>query len=74
MEFPTLKIFLDVVDDALPQLVVAGSCQLAAGLSQEQFSHFVASTVEAAGQLVAACGQLNYLYSDDAEQGGSLLH
>ena len=24
MEFPTLKIFLDIVDDATPQLVIAG--------------------------------------------------
>jgi hypothetical protein len=73
MDYPTLKIFLDVVDEALPQLVVAGSCHSAAGLSQRQFNHFIATTVEAAGRLVGACEQLNYLYGG-AEQGSSLLH
>jgi len=73
LDYPTLKIFLDVVDEALPQLVVAGSCHSAAGLSQRQFSHFIATTVEATGRLVAACEQLNYLYTTP-EQGSSLLH
>ena len=73
MDFPTLKVFLDVVDEALPQLVVAASYPLAAGLSQQQFDHFIAATVEAAGQLVSACEQLSFLYSEP-EKGRSLLH
>ena len=73
LDYPTLKIFLDVVDEALPQLVVAGHYPSAVGLSQSQFSHFVGITVEATGQLAAGCEQLNYLY-DAPEQGRSLLH
>ena len=73
MDFPTLKVFLDIVDEAMPQLVVAGLFPLAAGLSQEQFDHFVAATVEATGELAAGCGQLNYLFGA-AEPGSSMLH
>lgn len=73
MDFPTLKIFLDVVDEALPQLVVAANCQSAAGLSQAQFDHFIATAVEATGQLAENCEQLDYLYRD-AEGGRSMLH
>ncbi|MDH5173414.1 MAG: YbjN domain-containing protein [Gammaproteobacteria bacterium] len=73
MDYPTLKIFLDVVDEAFPRLVVAGSFHSGVGLSQSQFTHFIETTVEAAGQLAVACEQLNYLYGG-AEQGSSLLH
>ena len=73
MDYPTLKIFLDVVDEALPQLVVAGGFHSGAGLSREQFNHFMDTTVEAAGRLAVACEQLNYLYGT-AGEGGSVLH
>jgi hypothetical protein len=63
MDYPTLKIFLDLTDEALPQLVVAGSCLSAAGLSRDQFDLFIATTVEATSHLVAACEQLSYLYT-----------
>jgi len=62
MDYPTLKIFLDLVDEALPQLVVAGSSLSGAGLSRDQFDLFVATTIEATSHLAAACEQLNYLY------------
>jgi hypothetical protein len=73
MDFPTLKIFLDVVDEALPQLVVAGSFHSGVGLSQAQFDHFIALTVAATAELAEACAQLNYLYSG-ADPGPSMLH
>jgi ABC-type phosphate/phosphonate transport system permease subunit len=73
MDFPTLKIFLDIVDEAMPQLVVAGICQVAVGLSQGQFDHFIATAIEATGQLAEGCGQLNYLFSD-ADPGSPMLH
>lgn len=62
MDYPTLKIFLDVVDDALPQLVVAATCPAGAGLSRKQFNLFVATAIEAGGHLAQSCEQLNYLY------------
>jgi len=73
MDYPTLKIFLDVVDESLPQLVVAGTFQSAVGLSQAQFSDFMAVTVESAGQLAGECEQLDYLFRDP-EEGRSMLH
>ena len=73
MDYPTLKIFLDLVDDALPQLVVAGSCLSAVGLSRDQFELFITTTVEATSHLVAACEQLSYLYlPSDSER--RMLH
>ena len=73
MDYPTLKIFLDVVDEALPQLVVAGGFHSGAGLTQQQFNLFMETTVEAAGRLAASCEQLNYLYAA-AGEGGAVLH
>lgn len=73
MDYPILKVFLDVVDDAMPQLVVASTCHIAAGLSQDQFRHFVLTAVEATGQLALGCGHLNYLFGG-AEPGATLLH
>ncbi len=62
MDHPTLKVFLDVVDDATPQLVVAGNLPVAAGLTLEQFALFVGTTVAATRQLAAECLQLDYLF------------
>ncbi len=73
MDYPTLKIFLDVADDVVPQLVAAGNCLTGAGLSSEQFSHFMATAIEATEHLAETCRQLNYLYSAD-ESDGPLLH
>ncbi len=62
MDYPTLKVFLDVVDDATPQLVVAGNLPVAAGLSLEQFALFVGNTVAATRQLAGECLHLDYLF------------
>ncbi len=78
MDYPTLKIFLDMVDDAMPQLVVAGNLAIGSHLNRDQFVNFIAMTVEATGHLAEACAQLQYLYneSDGADGGtaGSVLH
>jgi hypothetical protein len=62
MDYPTLKIFTDVVDDATPQLVVAGNISVSAGLTLKQFAHFVAATVAGTRQLAAEALQLDYLF------------
>ncbi len=62
MDHPTLKMFLDVVDDATPQLVVAASIPTGAGLTLEQFAHFMAGTVAATRQLAEECLRLDYLF------------
>ena len=64
MDYPTLKLFQDVVDDATPQLVVAGTQLGSAGLTLEQFATFIASTVAATRQVGQECLQLNYLFAE----------
>ena len=63
MDYPTLKLFQDVVDDATPQLVAAGTVLGSAGLTLEQFAGFVASTITATRQLAEECLQLDYLFA-----------
>jgi hypothetical protein len=64
MDYPALKIFVDVVDDATPQLVVAGVLPGGAGVSREQLASFIEATVEATRQLAAECLHLDYLFVD----------
>ncbi|TDG14084.1 YbjN domain-containing protein [Seongchinamella unica] len=64
MDYPALKLFQDVVDDATPQLVIAGTQLAAAGLTLEQFATFVATTVAATRQVSNECRQLNYLFAE----------
>ncbi|MEH6588373.1 MAG: YbjN domain-containing protein [Halioglobus sp.] len=77
MDYPTLKLFQDVVDDATPQLVVAGIQLGGAGINLEQFATFVANTVAATRQVGKECLQLNYLFAEadpSAQPGSSALH
>ena len=78
MDYPTLKIFLDLVDDALPQLVVAGNLTIGSQMTRGQFVHFVALTVEATAHLAAACGEWEYLFVEPEaatdSPKGPLLH
>lgn len=73
MDYPTLKLFQDVVDDATPQLVAAGTLLSSAGLTLEQFAGFVANTVTATRQLAEECQQLSYLFAtaDPSHHSGS---
>lgn len=64
MNYPTLKAFLDVVDDATPQLVIAGVLPTGAGLTPQQCANFVSVTMEATRQLAAECLQLDYLFPE----------
>ena len=77
MDYPTLKLFQDVVDDATPQLVVAGTQLSGAGLTLEQFATFVATTVAATRQVGTECRQLNYLFAEakpGEHPGPSAIH
>lgn len=77
MQFPTLKVFLDIVDDATPQLVIAGVMPAAPGLALQQFAAFIAMTMEATRQLAEECLQLDFLFptGEKAQTGpSSALH
>lgn len=72
MDFPTVKVFMDIADDAVPQLVIAGVLPTAAGVTGEQLAAFVALTLEETRQLAANCLQLDYLFAEsDSERTGS---
>jgi len=64
MDYPILKVFLDVVDDATPQLVMAGVLPTQSGLTLAQCAHFLSSTMEATRQLAGECLQLDYLFAE----------
>ena len=64
MYYPLLKVFLDVVDDATPQLVMAGVLPTQAGLTLAQCAHFISTTMDATRQLAAECLQLDYLFAE----------
>ena len=64
MDYPTLKLFMDIGDDVGPQLVVLSILLTGAGVSFEQFSTFVAMTLEETRQLAGACRQLDYLFAE----------
>lgn len=61
MDYPTLKLFLDVVDDGMPQLVVGATTLTGAGLEEAQFRLFVTTAVDATRQLAAEAHHLDYI-------------
>lgn len=65
IDYPTLKLFLDIVDDAMPQLVAGGLWLTGAGIDEPQFQLFMNATMEAVRQLAAECGHLDYLLPDE---------
>jgi hypothetical protein len=77
MDFPTLKLFLDVVDDATPQLVVAGVLPATAGLSGQQFADFLEVTMEATARVAADTLASGYLFTSaeaDTTPPSTALH
>jgi hypothetical protein len=65
VDYPTLKLFLDIVDDAMPQLVAGTSLLTGAGISEAQFRLFVSNATEAMRQLAAEALHLDYLLLDE---------
>lgn len=65
MDYPVLKLFLDIVDDATPQLVVSVIYPGAAGMSQAQFTDFLAAALQATRELATECLRLDYLFAGD---------
>ncbi len=77
MDYPNLKIFLDIVDDATPQLVMAGFIPIDGGLNREQFASFVVMTMESTRQLAEECLRLDYLFPESGSsrnKPGRALH
>ncbi|QFU75807.1 YbjN domain-containing protein [Halioglobus maricola] len=76
MDYPALKLFQDVVDDATPQLVVAGVLPAGAGLTLEQVANFLSIVIGATRQVADECLRLDYLFAQagSAQPGSNALH
>ncbi|ART83871.1 histidine kinase [Oceanisphaera profunda] len=65
MNYPSLKVFVDIVDDNLPRLIVADYMHTQAGLDESQFTWIVQQTVMATQQLLFEIGELGFLMHDE---------
>ena len=70
MAYPTLKIFVDVSDDALPRLMICDAIQTQAGLSFEQFELFINTAIACIKLLYAECEQGGYLILPEPNSAG----
>ena len=74
MSYPTLKIFVDVVDDNLPRLMVCNTLQLGAGLTPEQLQLFMSTAMTAMKQLYGECEQAGYLNPPEESETPMAVH
>ena len=74
MSYPTLKIFVDVVDDNLPRLMVYNTLQLDAGLTPEQLQLFMSTAMTAMKQLYGECEQAGYLNPPEESETPMAVH
>ncbi len=68
MNYPSLKVFIDIVDDNLPRLIVADYLHTQAGMDQRQFLWIVQQTMMATQQLLQEITELGFLMQDDEPQ------
>lgn len=78
LQYPTLKLFLDILDDSVPRLVASDTLLTGAGATFEQMHYFLTITAEATRSLVAECLELDLLFLDepgaDTDGGASADH
>lgn len=77
MDYPTLKVFLDIVDDETPQLVVAANMLASAGIDERQFAAFMLEVIDGTRLLADECLQLDYLFAQAGNpraQGSRSVH
>ncbi|MGO1617956.1 MAG: YbjN domain-containing protein [Oceanisphaera sp.] len=65
MNYPSLKIFVDIVDDNLPRLIVADYLHTQAGIDQAQFLWIVQHALIATQQLLLEIAELGFLMLED---------
>ncbi|PSJ47998.1 histidine kinase [Zobellella endophytica] len=74
MNYPSLKVFVDIVDDNLPRLIVANYLHTQAGIEQHQFLWIMQQTMMATQQLVQEIGELGFLALDEPQKQPSAVH
>ncbi|MCK9502674.1 MAG: YbjN domain-containing protein [Porticoccaceae bacterium] len=75
--YPTMKLFVDIVDDAVPQLVAGSTLLTGAGISEGQFALFTSTAVEMLAELHGELQQMECLITPESptgENGGHSLH
>ncbi|MBO1518657.1 YbjN domain-containing protein [Oceanisphaera pacifica] len=65
MNYPSLKIFVDVLDDNMPRLIVADYLHTKAGIDQAQFLWIVQHALMATQQLLLEVAELGFLMNED---------
>jgi len=66
--YPSLKLFLDIIDDAMPQLVAGSTVLTGAGISEAQFVLFVTTAQELMSSLVSELAELDFLLPEEGQQ------
>ena len=74
MNYPTLKIFVDVVDDNLPRLMICNTLQLGAGLTSAQLHLFMTTAIAAMKQLYGECEQAGFLNPPEESEVPMAVH
>ena len=65
MNYPSLKVFVDIVDDNFPRLVVAHYLHTQTGLEQDAFTWVVQHTLQSTQQLLHEVAELGVVMLDD---------
>ncbi len=66
----TAKVFLEINDENLPKLVVSQSFSLAAGITYNQFGHFIQQSEEQISAIIFEIHSNHLLYSNSDEREG----
>nr|WP_314264635.1 YbjN domain-containing protein [uncultured Moellerella sp.] len=64
----TAKVFLEINDENLPKLVVSQSFSLAAGITYNQFGHFIQQSEEQISAIIFEIHSNHLLYSNSDER------
>lgn len=64
----TVKAFLDVQDDNLPKLIVCQTLSVAAGVTLEQFRHFMQQSEEQISMVILEASANNMLFLGEEEE------
>ena len=66
--YPTLKLFLDVVDDGMPQLVAGATALTGAGIDADQFTLFVSTAQDMTTRLAAEVADMDFFLPFERER------
>ncbi|WP_315711061.1 YbjN domain-containing protein [Brenneria uluponensis] len=63
----TAKVFLDIQDDNMPRLIVCQTFSAGAGITLEQFRHFMQQAEQQTSMVILEAGANNLLFLNDDE-------